>query len=163
MNEFERGENRPPHVRWTIRRDMPEVLRIEAATNPQPWSEEDFLTCLRQRHCIGMVAEVGDKVLGFMIYELHKTKLHLVRFAGEGVKEALIEKLLKQLSSRQRSRITIVVPESDLDSLEFFRQRRFLATDMLWGEFEDTDGIRMEYVLDNAEVVEVEQEVEAPF
>ena len=28
-----------------------------------------------------MVAEQGEKVVGFMIYELHKTKLHILNFA----------------------------------------------------------------------------------
>ena len=64
------------HIRWMIRRDMPEVLAIElpkALTSC--WCEEEFLRVLRQRNCIGMVAEVGEQVVGFMIYELHKNKL----------------------------------------------------------------------------------------
>ena len=28
-----------------------------------------------------MVAEQGEKVVGFMIYELHKAKLHILNFA----------------------------------------------------------------------------------
>ena len=45
------------HIRWMIRRDMPEVLQIERTSFEYPWSEEDFIRCLRQRNCIGMVAE----------------------------------------------------------------------------------------------------------
>ena len=69
------------HIRWMIRRDMPDVLRIEHGSDDHPWSEEDFLRCLRQRNCIGMVAEQGERVVGFMIYELHKAKLHILNFA----------------------------------------------------------------------------------
>ena len=69
------------HIRWMIRRDMPEVLHAEATSFEFAWTEEDFLRCLRQRNCIGMVAEHGEKVVGFMIYELHKTKLHILNFA----------------------------------------------------------------------------------
>ena len=54
------------HIRWMIRRDMPEVLQAEQASFEFPWTEEDFLRCLRQRNCIGMVAEQGEKVVGFM-------------------------------------------------------------------------------------------------
>ena len=64
-----------------IRRDMPEVLQTEQESFEYAWTEEDFLRCLRQRNCIGMVAEQGEKVVGFMIYELHKTKLHILNFA----------------------------------------------------------------------------------
>ena len=69
------------HIRWMIRRDMPEVLQTEQESFEYAWTEEDFLRCLRQRNCIGMVAEQGEKVVGFMIYELHKNKLHILNFA----------------------------------------------------------------------------------
>ena len=60
---------------------MAEVLDIETEGFEFPWSEDDFVRCLRQRNCIGMVAEQGEKVVGFMIYELHKAKLHVLNFA----------------------------------------------------------------------------------
>ena len=41
------------HIRWMIRRDMPEVLAIEHASFEYPWCEEEFLRVLRQRNCIG--------------------------------------------------------------------------------------------------------------
>src|SRR3979411_3320006 len=69
------------HIRWVIRRDMPEVLQTEQESFEFSWTEEDFLRCLRQRNCIGMVAEQGEKVVGFMIYELHKPKLTILNFA----------------------------------------------------------------------------------
>src|SRR6266567_5116377 len=69
------------HIRWMIRRDMPEVLSTELASFEYAWTEDDFLRCLRQRNCIGMVAERGDTIIGFMVYELHRTRLHLLNFA----------------------------------------------------------------------------------
>ena len=45
------------HIRWMIRRDMADVLAIENASFEFPWLEDDFIRCLRQRNCIGMVAE----------------------------------------------------------------------------------------------------------
>ena len=44
-------------IRWLIRRDMPEVLGIENDSFEYAWKEEDFLCCLRQRNCIGLVSE----------------------------------------------------------------------------------------------------------
>jgi ribosomal-protein-alanine N-acetyltransferase len=55
-----------PHIRWMIRRDLPEVLRIENAAFPFPWSESDFLRCLRQRNTIGMSVEYDDRFVGFL-------------------------------------------------------------------------------------------------
>ena len=71
MTAFD-GSELGVHVRWMIRRDMPEVLTIEQEAFEFPWSEEDFTRCLRQRNCIGMVAEMADSVVAFMIYELHR-------------------------------------------------------------------------------------------
>ena len=68
-------------IRWMIRADMPDVLAIEQDVFEFPWFEQDFVRCLRQRNCIGMVAEQGDRVVGYMIYELHKSRLHLLNFA----------------------------------------------------------------------------------
>ena len=69
------------HIRWMIRRDMPSVLDIESRCFEFAWSEDDFIRCLRQRNCIGMVAEEDNQVVGFMIYELHKNRLHILNFA----------------------------------------------------------------------------------
>src|SRR5262245_7812977 len=88
------------HIRWMIRRDMPEVLAIETGSFEFPWCENDFLRCLRQRNCIGMVAEHEDRLAGFMIYELHKSRLHVLNFAVAssarrlGVGSQMIEKLI---------------------------------------------------------------------
>ena len=68
-------------IRWMIRRDMAEVLQIERSSFEYHWTEADFLHCLRQRNCIGMVAEHGNRVVGFMIYELFKNRLHILNFA----------------------------------------------------------------------------------
>ena len=48
------------HIRWMIRRDMSDVLEIENNSFEFPWFEEDFIRCLRQRNCIGMVAEYDE-------------------------------------------------------------------------------------------------------
>ncbi len=115
------------HIRWMIRRDMPEVLAIEHASFEFPWCEEEFLRVLRQRNCIGMVAEYGERVVGFMIYELHKNKLHVLDFAThpefrrQGVGHQMIGKLVGKLSSHRRTRIAVYVRETNLASQLFYR------------------------------------------
>ena len=55
---------------------MLEILQIEDESFA--WTEEEFLRFLRQRNCIGMVAEAGVKVVGCMVYELQPNKIQLV-------------------------------------------------------------------------------------
>jgi ribosomal-protein-alanine N-acetyltransferase len=141
------------HIRWMIRRDMPEVLVTEQESFEHSWSEEDFLRCLRQRNCIGMVAEQGEKVVGFMIYELHKSKLHILNFAVHPeyrrthVGSQMVAKLISKLSSHRRTRITLEVRETNLVAQLFFRKQEFKAMRVLRAYYEDTgeDAFLMQY------------------
>jgi ribosomal-protein-alanine N-acetyltransferase len=143
------------HIRWMIRRDMPEVLQTEQESFEYSWTEEDFLRCLRQRNCIGMVAEQGERVVGFMIYELHKAKLHILNFAVHphyrrvGVGSQMVSKLISKLSSHRRTRITLEVRETNLPAQLFFRAQGFKATRVLRAFYEDSgeDAFLMQYRL----------------
>jgi ribosomal-protein-alanine N-acetyltransferase len=143
------------HIRWMIRRDMPEVLQAEQESFEFAWTEEDFLRCLRQRNCIGMVAEQGEKVVGFMIYELHKAKLHILNFAVSptcrrlGVGAQMVAKLISKLSSHRRTRITLEVRETNLPAQLFFRTQGFKAVRVLRAYYEDSgeDAFQMQYRL----------------
>jgi ribosomal-protein-alanine N-acetyltransferase len=143
------------HIRWMIRRDMPEVLQTEQESFEYAWTEEDFLRCLRQRNCIGMVAEQGEKVVGFMIYELHKAKLHILNFAvlpscrRARIGSQMVAKLISKLSSHRRTRITLEVRETNLGAQLFFRSQGFRAVRVLRSYYEDSgeDAFLMQYRL----------------
>lgn len=141
------------HIRWMIRRDMAEVLEVENQAFEFPWSEEDFIRCLRQRNCIGMVAEFEERVVAFMIYELHKTRLHVLNFAvhrdlrRRGIGAAMIQKLVSKLSHQRRNRILLEVRETNLSAQLFFRNSGFRAISVLRDFYEDTteDAYLMQY------------------
>lgn len=131
-------------IRWMIRRDMTEIVDIEKMSFDQPWEEEDFLRQLRQRNCIGMVAEENDKIVGFMIYELHKARLHILNFAVatgarlRKVGEQMIDKLKSKLSAHRRSHITLEVRESNLAAHLFLRAQGFRCSRITKGHYDDT-------------------------
>jgi [ribosomal protein S18]-alanine N-acetyltransferase len=134
----------PVHIRWMIRRDMPEVLATEKDCFEFPWQEEDFIRCLRQRNCIGMVAEAGERVVGFMVYELHKNRLHILNFAvrdgfrRRSVGTQMARKLIGKLSHERRSRIMLEIRETNLPAQLFFRALGFRAVSVLRDFYEDT-------------------------
>jgi ribosomal-protein-alanine N-acetyltransferase len=136
-----------------IRRDMPEVLTIESQAFEFPWSEDDFVRCLRQRNCIGMVAEHNERVVGLMIYELHKNRLHILNFAvheqmrRRGIGRQMIRKLISKLSPQRRSRIMLEIRETNLAAQLFFRDVGFRAISLLRDFYEDTteDAYLMQY------------------
>ena len=141
------------HIRWMIRRDMPEVLGIEQESFEFPWSEEDFIRCLRQRNCIGMVAEHHERVVGFMIYELHRNRLHVLKFAvagdmqRRGIGTQMMRKLHSKLSPQRRNRLMLEVRETNLSAQLFFRELGFRAISLLRDFYEDTteDAYLMQY------------------
>ncbi len=148
------------HIRWMIRRDMEQVLGIEETAFEFPWAEEDFVSCLRRRNCIGMVAEQGERVVGFMIYELHKTRLHLLNFAvakdvrRRGVGQQMVDKLIGKLSSQRRTRLSLEVRETNLDAQLFFKTAGFRATSVLRDFYDDSpeDAYLMQYYHRSAEL-----------
>lgn len=151
--------NLDPYIRWMIRRDMPEVLDIESRSFEFPWSEHDFIRRLRKTNCIGQVAEIGPKdheiVAGFMIYELHRTRLHLLSLAvhpayrRRGVGTALTNKLIGKLSFQRRRRILLEVRETNLPAQQFFRRQEFRAISIMQNFYDDTpeDAYLMQYQL----------------
>lgn len=151
------------HIRWMIRRDMPEVLDIEQKSFEFPWSEDDFIRCLRQRNCIGMVAEHEDRVVGFMIYELHKTRLHVLNFCvcpeyrRRGIGAQMVAKLVSKLSNQRRTRIMLEVRETNLDAQLFFRSANFRAVSVLHSYYDDTpeDAYLMQYRYQGVEAEEI--------
>jgi ribosomal-protein-alanine N-acetyltransferase len=100
-----------------------------------------------------MVAERDDRIVGFMIYELHKTRLHVLNFAVAndcrriGVGRTMVEKLLAKLSHDRRNRIMLEVRETNLEAQLFFKQLGFRAVSVLRDFYEDTveDAYLMQY------------------
>ncbi len=132
------------HIRWMIRRDMPAVLGIEQNCFEFAWTEEDFIRCLRQRNCIGMVAEKDDQIVGFMIYELHKNRLHILNFAvhsehrRQSIGNKMCSKLFSKLSHERRNRIMLEVRETNLEAQLFFKALGFRAISVLRDFYDDT-------------------------
>jgi ribosomal-protein-alanine N-acetyltransferase len=132
-------------IRWMIRRDMPEVIAIEDESFEFPWLEEDFIRCLRERNCIGKVAEHEDRVVGVMVYELHDTRIHLLNFAvasdyrRRGVGSQMAAELIAKLSSQRRSRIVVEVPETNLAGQLWLREMGFRADAVLRDFYCDRD------------------------
>jgi [ribosomal protein S18]-alanine N-acetyltransferase len=146
------------YIRWMIRRDAPEVFDIEERSFEFPWSDEDFTRCLRQRNCIPMVAEHSERIVGYMIYELHRNRFHILNFAvhpdfrRRGVGEQLVRKLTNKLAPQRRTRIMLEVRESNLSAQLFFRQLGFRAISVLREFYEETpeDAYLMQYRLTDA-------------
>jgi len=114
-------------IRWMIRSDMDDILEIEQLSFSQPWIREEFLHVLRKRNAIGMVTEVRDERVGFMVYELFKGRIELLDLAvhpscrRNGIGAAMIEKLIYKLETQKRTEITLHIRDSNLEGQLFFQ------------------------------------------
>lgn len=158
VNGMTENETIDCQIRWLIRRDMHEVLAIEHKSFQFPWTEEEFLRCLRQRNCIGTVAEstgFGSTIQGFMVYELHKQSLRLLNFAvspgsrRRGVGSQMVQRLVDKLKQKRRTEIYIEVRETNVPAQIFFSKRGFRAISTLKNHYDDTseDAYLMRYRL----------------
>lgn len=143
-NDNSSGRGIDVQIRWLIRRDMADVLNIEHDSFEFPWTEEDFLGCLRQRNCIGMVADNGDDIVGYMVYELHKSRLSILNFAvapearRQYVGGQMALKLIDKLSYPRRNEIVLEMRETNLDGQLFFAKHDFRAVSILRNHYDDT-------------------------
>lgn len=132
-------------IRWLIRRDIPEILDIEKCSFEFPWSEEDIMCCLRQRNCIGMVAVHDDRVVGYMIYELHKSKLHILNFAvrpdmrRQQVGWQMVQRLIDKIAAQRRDEVVVDIRERNLAAQLFFKACGFVFNEIRRGCYDDTD------------------------
>lgn len=97
------------HIRWMISSDLPEVLKLEPN-----YIQDELIKLLRQRNTIGMVVEHDEKLVGFMIYSLHKSYLSILNMVGinDDVYTSMINKLKNKLSLQRRKRIVWNIGEN---------------------------------------------------
>lgn len=122
-------------IRWIIRRDMPAVQAIERASFDCPWGYDDFLDALRQRNCIGTVAEHEGQIVGYLLKEFDKTSYSILNLAvaPKWRRREVATQLVGKMKSNmiRRDRISATVRDSNLVAHLFLRSQRFRATTVL--------------------------------
>ena len=143
----------PVHIRWMIRRDMAEVIDIEMESFVNPWTEDEFIKELRKRNCIGMAAEHDERVIGYTVYALHKTRIELLNVAvhkdyrGRGIGRQLCERLMSKLSPDRRRHLFIDVADISLAAHSFCKAVGFRAIGIIPERFGNMDAYRFRYTV----------------
>ena len=142
------------HVRWMVRRDLAEVAEIERQSFAECWEDDGFREVLRRRNVIGMVADDGGRVVGYMVYELHRHRIELLRLAvaadrrREGVGERLVAKVKGRIAPfyGRRESISIDAPEDDatIEACRFLASQGFAAR-LVRGEGDSPDVYRFAF------------------
>jgi [ribosomal protein S18]-alanine N-acetyltransferase len=138
-------------ARWLIRKDMDRVVDIEDSSFDCPWSEDEFIDCLRQRNHIGQVAildrgkGVFNPIVGFIIYELDRKALHILNMAVDpgyrraGVGSFMVQLLVDKLSQQRRPEVMVEVRETNLPAQLFLSEQKFQAISVVKNSYSNTD------------------------
>lgn len=133
------------NIRWMIRGDLPAVVEIERQCFEYPWGLNDFTTSLRERDTIGMVAELGGEIVGFMVYTIGEHEIRLIDIAvsynarRRGVGSLLVTHVIdKMLAKSMRARVVLDVRESNLAAQLFFKICGFRAVGIQRALYDET-------------------------
>jgi len=124
-------------VRWIIRRDLFPALLIDDEAFAEPWDEIAFRKRLYRHNTIGVVAGCGRGIAGFAVYELSKTRLHILRVAvavdarRRGVGTQLVAWMVERAAQAGVARVAVDVDERNLPGQVFLKECGFRAVNVL--------------------------------
>ncbi len=145
-------------IRWMIAKDIRPMLAIERSSFASPWGEKEFKEVRRLHNTVGLVVEADDRIVGYVVYSLHKSELSVQNIAvvgtmrRRGIGRAMAGVLCKKLAAHKRNSIGLVVRETNVVGQLFFRAVGFRAIGIEREFFEDGDGYEMRYDLDRQDV-----------
>lgn len=122
------------YIRWMIHRDVDAVMEIERHSFCDPWTMDELICQFRNRNCIGMIIESHGDTVGYMVYELHRDRLEILRMAVhqdhrlEKFGSKMLEKLKSKLSPDRRNRLEMIIHEEQLEAQVFLRANGFRCT-----------------------------------
>ncbi len=127
------------------REDIDEILEIERASFPSPWSGEAFLTELKERDssCF-LVAKSEGRVVGYAGFWLIFDEAHITNLAvhpeyrKKKIGERLIRFLLKLAVSKGAKRATLEVRPSNLAAQNLYKKFGFEVGGIQKGYYNDT-------------------------
>jgi ribosomal protein S18 acetylase RimI-like enzyme len=128
-------------VRWAIQKDLPALMDIDEVSYLNALEPYQFPEFAARFNGITLVAETGDTVLGYVLFELLGSKIVVRRLAVDpafrrlGVGTKLVGKLIGKLSE-WRSRLVVYT------GVNKFRACRFLSSCGLLAEEVERHGTR---------------------
>lgn len=140
-------------------RDLEQVLAIENAAFPLPWTENHFLDELRSPHSFPLVA-LGQNglVLGYicpmhLLDEGHILDVAVRKdFCGQGVGRLLVETTLRMCREKGADFVSLEVRQSNVGAIALYRQLGFVEVGRRKRYYENgEDAILMEYLYNNEE------------
>jgi ribosomal-protein-alanine N-acetyltransferase len=126
--------------------DLDEVMAIERASFPFPWSPRFFLQEIQVPCARSILAQADDKIVGYVLFWLlpDEVDIHNIAVRSEyrrrGIGRMLLQEVLAAARQRQSARVTLEVRKSNIAAQTLYRSTGFVMT-----------GVRKGYYSDNGE------------
>ena len=124
-------------VRWFVRKDTVDVLRIDAESFAKPWNESMLREWMKRRDVIGMVCEVDGEIVGYVVYQLTKNYVEVISIAvakahrRQEIGKYLVQNVVKKMQQAYMPSIRVSVKESNLGAHLFWRAMGLRCTGII--------------------------------
>lgn len=123
---------------------LSDVIEIDEATNPHPWTGKQWVDSLEHHTCYGLWK--GETLLGFAVcmITLDEAELLLIaispEFQRQNLGSQLIQNVLNELRSQGVLKLFLEVRESNIAACEFYGRHQFDQTGRRKGYYPTNTG-----------------------
>ena len=123
--------------------DLNDVVQIEKASFPRPWSHNAFITQLAKDASVCLVAEADQQVIGYTIATQYVEVWHLLDLAvhedyrRQYVATELLEYLFELCGREQHRGYTLEVRKSNRGAIKMYECFGFICTGLRKGYYSD--------------------------
>lgn len=140
--------------------DLPQILKIEALSFPQPWSESNFVAEMNKPYSNFIVLtddETDSVVVGYIVYWAQGEGASLLTLAvdpkwrGFGFGQKLLHLMLNDIVKQEIPKITLEVRKSNEGAIRMYEKVGFKTLHVRPGFYQDgEDALIMELKTSNA-------------
>ena len=123
--------------------DLDEVMVIERASFPYPWSPRFFLQELQVQCARSILAEVDGKIVGYILFwllpgeiDIHNVAVH-AGFRRQGIARLLLAQVISEARGRCLDRVTLEVRQSNTPAQRLYESIGFGITGVRRGYYSD--------------------------
>jgi [ribosomal protein S18]-alanine N-acetyltransferase len=121
--------------------DLDEVMAIERTSFRYPWSSNFFLEELQVVCARSIVAQVNDKIVGYVLFwllpeeiDIHNIAVH-TDFRRQRVGQTLLHQVVEQARSRNSARVTLEVRVSNIAAQKLYDSVGFVSQGLRKGYY----------------------------
>ena len=126
------------------RSDLDAIMTIEKASFSSPWSERFFLQELNVPCARSLLAMMGEKPIGYIIYwllpgevDIHNLAVHPA-FRRRGVGRSLLQAVVSEAKHRGSTRVMLEVRKSNDVAQRLYQSLGFVERGVRAGYYSDT-------------------------